>query len=227
MASALDTLKKLAQKKTVEETTPSPLVVQMQDPALAGAKREKNVVRLGFDPSIANRAAEAAGLKEALDEATARFAIVQAEMRQYGVAKRGLYNDTFKADVTTVCVPYIPAEDPTGTAYISVTCTNRYTVHQDVALGLRPVLGPKFDKLFKVSTTKELKSNAEELIRNLLAEMGLKDEELIGAMDALFDTKKSVAAVPDYEKQVKEMDEETKTLLSQCVKRVEAGLKFG
>jgi len=232
MASALDTLKKLSAKKAVEGTAASALTTQLQDPALAGAKRDKNVVRLGFDPEITDKAREAAELKAALEEAEARFAMVQTDMRAYGSKKRELYNDTFKADVTTVSVPYsveVPGSPDHETRYVSVVCTNRYTIQKDAALGMlraEAIDQGTFDKLFVVETTKKLKANAEELVRGLMGELGMTGDDLEGAMQTLFDTEVKVTASKDYEKRVKEVDDNTRALLAQAVKRVEAGLKF-
>lgn len=237
MASALDTLKKLASKKTVEGNAAAALTTQLQDPALAGAKRDKNVVRLGFDPAIAPKAQEAAELKAALEEAEARFALVQVDMRGYGADKRDLYNDTFKADVTTVSVPYsveVPACDDSATPgretrYVSVVCTNRYTCQKDTVIGLRDsgaLSQADFAKLFTLETTKTLKPNAEELVRGLLGEMGMVGDDLENAMASLFDTNTKLSVSKAYEKAVKEVDDATRTLLGQCVKRVEPALKF-
>lgn len=238
MASALDTLKKLANKKTVDDSAAAgALTTQLQDPALAGARRDKNVVRLGFDPAIAPQAQEAAELKAALAEAEARYAMVQVDMRQYGVDKRGLYNDTFKADVTTVAVPYsveVPACDESATPgretrYVSVVCTNRYTAQASTVLQLRDsaAISPvDFGKLFVVEETKKLKPNAEELVRGVLTEAGMEGEVLENAMLALFDTEVKLSVNKDFEKNIKEVDDATRTLLAQCVKRVEPSLKF-
>lgn len=232
MASALDTLKKLASKKAVEGNAAAALTTQLQDPALAGAKRDKNVVRLGEDAAIAAKAKEAAELKAALEEAEARFSMVQTDMRAYGAEKRELYNDTFKADVTTVAVPFrteVPGGPGEETKYVSVVCTNRYTVQKDAALGLleAAVLTQRdFDALFVVETTKKLKANAEELVRGLLGELGMVGDDLENAMLTLFDTEVKVSAAKDYEKRIKEVDPDKRQLLAQAVKRVEPALKF-
>lgn len=235
--SALDTLKKLATKKTVDGGPASALTTQLQDPALAGARRDKNVVRLGFDPTIADKAQEAAELKAALEEAEARFALVQTDMRSYGAEKRELYNDTFKADVTTVSVPYsveVPSCEDSATPgretrFVSVVCTNRYTVQKDTVLSLRDagsIAASDFSRLFVVDTSKRLKANAEELVRGLLGELGMEGDDLENAMETLFDTDVKVSASKAYEKAIKEVDDATRALLAQCVKRVEPGLKF-
>jgi hypothetical protein len=228
MASALDTLKKLASKKAVEGNAAAALTTQLQDPALAGAKRDKNVVRLGEDAAIAAKAKEAAELKAALEEAEARFSMVQTDMRAYGAEKRELYNDTFKADVTTVAVPFrteVPGGPGEETKYVSVVCTNRYTVSPNV-LNHKEVLGSAFARLFVEERSKTLKPNAEELVRGLLGELGMAGEDLENAMDTLFDEKVKVSASKDYEKEVKTMPDELRAVLGQLVTRVSPSLKF-
>lgn len=228
MASALDTLKKLSAKKAVDGTAASALTTQLQDPALAGAKRDKNVVRLGFDPEIMDKAREAAELKAALEEAEARFAMVQTDMRAYGSKKRELYNDTFKADVTTVSVPYsveVPGSPDHETRYVSVVCTNRYTVSADV-VNHKEALGLAFARLFVEERSKTLKPNAEELIRGLLGELGMEGDDLENAMGTLFDDHVKVSASKDYEKEVKTVPDAVRVVLDQLVKRVSPSLKF-
>ena len=45
-------------------------------------------------------------------------------------------------------------------------------------------------------------------------------------MLALFDTEVKLTVNKDFEKNIKEVDDATRTLLAQCVKRVEPSLKF-
>ena len=158
--SALDTLKALSQKKPAPQAPT--LAAQSQDPAIAGAKLNKNTVQLGYDPSFAERAAYGASLKEALARATADFEIAQAELRDYGRGKRELYNDAFKANATTVCVPY-EVDTPTGKEkkVVQVICSNKFSVQKDMVLGNQDKIGVLFDKLFQVDRTKKLKPNAD------------------------------------------------------------------
>jgi hypothetical protein len=230
--SALETLKALSQKKPA--AAGSPLAAQTNDPAIAGAKRDKNTVKLGFDPGIAEDALNAATLREALERAKADFEVCQARMRDYGRDKRKLYNDTFKADVTTVCVPY-SVEVPGGgdgatpgreTRFVQVICTNKYSVAQETVINNKENLGDQYDRLFTEEVTKTLKPNAEALIRDLLGELGMHGDQLQSAMDTLFDEKVKVSARESYEQDVQRAPEDVRTLLEQAVTRVQPGLKF-
>lgn len=219
--SALEALRALFGKKAPVEV---PAPVSAQDPAIVGASRAGNVVKLGVDPSVKDRAALAASLKLTLEKAEEEFSYLQAEIRTYGKEKRDAYNDTFKSSVTTVSVPYADGED---TKWIQVVCTNRYTVQKDVVLNNKDRFGGHFDRLFNVETTKKLKPEGEILIKNLLSELGLAGQELTEAMGQLFDTEHKVTTKEDYETVSKEVTEEgLKTILSQAVTRAQPALKF-
>jgi hypothetical protein len=231
--SALETLKALANKKAPSVATS--LSAEVTDPAISGAKRSKNTVQLGFDPSVTEQAAHAAALKSALDKAKAEFEIVQAVMRDYGAKKRESYNSIFKTNITTVSVPYLvevpndEVSDTPGreTCYVQVICSNKYSVQQDAVLALEKDIEPAvFTKLFEKETTKTLKPNAEQLIRNLFEEMGLQGEELENSMTSLFDTTTKVKATEGYEQEIKAAPEAVQTILGQTVTRVSPGLKF-
>jgi hypothetical protein len=231
--SALATLKALAAKKPVKAQ--SDLVTEVSDPAIAGAKKDKNVVRLGSDPAIMDTAAHCAALKDALDKAKAEFEIAQADMRDYGASKRVLYNDTFRTNVTTVNVPFtveVPHDEasPTPgheTRFVQVVCTNKYSVDADAVLALEPEIDPDtFGKLFMKEETKTLKPNAEQLVRDLLGELGLEGDDLEGSMETLFETKVKVAATKSYEQEIKKTSEDVQHVLAQSVTRVRPGLKF-
>ena len=226
--SALDTLKALSQKKTVAAT--STIATQVNDPAIAGATKGKgssSVVTLGFDPGFAEKASTCAGLKDALERAKVEFEVLQAEARDYGASKRGLYNDTFKANVTTVKVPY-EVDTPTGKEkqYISVVCSHKFSVQQDIVLNNKDALGEMFPRLFVETTTKSLKPNAEELIRGILKEVGLGDEEVETSMQNLFDTTTKVATTETYEVESKNVPDALKTILDQAVTRSAPALRF-
>jgi hypothetical protein len=232
-ASALDTLKALAKKKPIKAQ--SDLVTETNDPAIAGAKKEKNVVRLGVDPDVTENAAHCAALKEALEKAKAEFEIVQGEMRDYGASKRNLYNDTFRTNVTTVNVPFtveVPtdaASDTPGreTRFVQVVCTNKYSVEQTAVLALEEEIDETvFGKLFTKTETKTLKPNAEALVRDLLGELGLEGDDLENSMATLFDTAVKIAATKEYEQEIKKAPEAVQTVLAQNVTRVKPGLKF-
>jgi len=231
--SALDTLKALAAKKPVKAQ--SDLVTETNDPAIAGAKKEKNVVRLGVDPSITETAEHCAALKEALDKAKAEFEISQSEMRDYGAAKRELYNDTFRTNITTVNVPFtieVPTDEASDTPgretrFVQVVCTNKYSVEQDAVRALEEEIDEAtFTKLFTKTETKTLKPNAEQLVRDLLGELGLEGDDLENSMATLFETTVKIAATKEYEQEIKKAPEAVQTVLAQNVTRVKPGLKF-
>jgi hypothetical protein len=224
-SSALDALRALAQKKPTAQS-PS-LTAQVTDPAIAGAKRDKNTVKLGVDPSFTERAAYGSKLKAALERATSDFEVIQAELRDYGRDKRRVYNDTFKTSITTVQVPY-SVETPEGpeTKFVQVICSNKYSVQKDVVLNNQDSLGEWKDKLFQVDTTKKLKPNAEELIRGIFADLGMQGEELENAMGSLFETETKVSTREDFEQQEAQAPAEVRGILSQAVTRAQPGLKF-
>jgi hypothetical protein len=228
--SALDALRGLSKKAAPSSAA---IAVQVNDPAIAGAKRDKNTVKLGFDPNIAQTAERAASLKEALERAEAEFKVDQAAMRDYGIGKRGLYNDTYKCEVTTVQVPYtveVPGEGDSmahETKYVQVICSNKYSVQQDMVLGNKDLIGASYDRMFEETTTKALKPNAEELIRNLLTEVaGLSGDDLENTMEELFDTKTVVKATDKYESEFKKLPDDVKVVLDQAVTRAQPALKF-
>ena len=117
MGNALDALKALATDKPAPAGAGS-LISGLDDPALKGAKREKNVVHLGFDSKVTERARYCADLKVALEQAKSDFEVVQGELRDYGGDKRKGYNKAFKTNVTTVGVPYtveVPQDEDSAT----------------------------------------------------------------------------------------------------------------
>jgi len=233
--SALAALKAMAQKKPAPVGSPAAsLVTESNDPAIAGAQRNKSTVTLGVDPSIENAARECAELKAALNLAEAQFKVRQAELREYGAEKRSKYNDTFKCNVTTVAVPFtveVPSDAESATPgrekrVVQVICSNKYSVSADTVLGLEKDLGDFFPRLFRKEEKKLLKPNAEDLIRNLLMELGISGEELETSMDALFEIQTKVSTTEAYEQEVKAAPEDIQSVLAQAVKRAAPGLKF-
>lgn len=223
--SALATLKALASKKPVPQD--AAISAQVDDPAISGAKRNKNTVTLGFDPKFADNAASCSELQKAMKDAEAAFKIYQARVREYGSQKREVYNDTFKSNVTTVCVPYfVDGEDAREERLIQVVCSNRYSVAQDTVLGKKEEMGDWYDKLFTEDVTRVVRPNAEELLRGLLQEVGIEADAVDGIMDQLLETKTKVSTKPEYETLSKEAPESLKNVLDQAVKRAEPGLKF-
>jgi hypothetical protein len=223
--AALDALRSLAQKKPAEQA-PS-LTIQVTDPAISGAKRDKNTVKLGVDPNFTERAGYSARLKAALERAQSDFEVIQAELRDYGRDKRKVYNDTYKTNVTTVGVPY-KVDSPEGeeTRYVQVICSNKYSVQKDAVLANRETIGQQFDRLFSVEETKKLKPNAEKLIRDILIEQGITGETLEAAMDTLLETEQKVTTTEAFEQEAEKLPQETQTLLNQLVTRAQPGLKF-
>jgi len=233
--SALEALKALASKKAPAVATS--LSAEVMDPAIAGASRDKkgSTVKLGFDPSATEQAAHAAALKSALDKAKAEFEIVQSTMRDYGAKKRESYNNIFKTNITTVSVPYLvecPVDDVSDTPgretrYVQVICSNKYSTNADAVLALEnDIESEVFNRLFVKETTKTLKPNAEQLVRDLLGELGLNGEELENSMNSLFDTTFKVKTTENYEQEIKQAPEPVQMILGQTVTRVSPGLKF-
>jgi len=227
---AVATLRALAQKKTIDNSTQA-AVVQTQDPAIAGAKKEKgsgSTVVLGFDPAISETALLASQLHSALAEAESNFKVVQGKMRDYGAGKRGLFNNLFKADITSVKVPFT-AQTPSGpeTGYVTVSCTNRFSVEQETIKNNRDEFGEFYNKLFVEETKTVLKPNADELVRGILQSAGMEGEELESAMETLFETETKVKTAEKYEREVREVPENLKVILDMAVTRAAPSLKFG
>jgi hypothetical protein len=230
--TAADKIRALGKKPT----TPAGQVLPagMTDPAIVGAKRDKNTVKLGVDPEISERARYCSKLAKVLQEAEADFKVLQGELRDYGRGKRGLYNEHFKANVTTVCVPYsveVPAEADSATPgretkFVQVVCTNRYSVEQEIILNHKDTFGDLYPRLFEEKTVKTLKPDAEELIRDLLKEQGMAVEEIDSAMDGLMESKTTVKATEGFEKESREVTDALKEILNQAVTRVQPALKF-
>lgn len=208
---------------------PTEAVSGLHDPAIRGAVRNKSTVTLGTDPAFTETAKKAAELKFALEAAKSLFETVQTEVRAYGKTKRDLYNDTMRCKVTTVNVPYVTSPDETGVTvskHVQVICADRYSVTKDAVLSLKKDLGDNYSKLFVEETTKSLKSNAEDLFKKILKDVGLPEDKISAAMEVLFDTDTSVAATPEYEDEHKKLPEEMQLILNQAVTRAQPGLKF-
>ncbi len=227
--SALAFLLALSKREPAPAGAPT-IVQSMTDPAMQGASKKGSVVRLGLDPAITERARQGAELKAALDNAQAAFSVVQGDLRAYGADKRQVYNGLFKADAVTMAIPYqVPSPgqpNDVETRYVQAICKNAYSINRDVVLGMRDEIGEHFPRLFEETTTKTLKPNAEELIRNLLLEMGIIGEALDATMDGLRDVHVTVKTREDYEVTVQSVPAPVRTILDQAVRRHEPGLKF-
>lgn len=227
--SALETLLALSTNSPPPKGSAT-IVQSLSDPALQGATKKGSVVQLGLDPEFTPRAKHCADLNEALKNAETAFSVLQTELRDYGAEKRERYNDLFNADAITVCVPYevdSPGQ-PNGKEkkFVQVICTNKYSVQQDVIKGSKEALGEHYDRLFEETTTRTLKPNAEELLRNLFLELKVPADRVDATLDSLRDVNVSVKTKADYEKQSKHVPEAVKTILDQGVKRQQPGLKF-
>lgn len=223
--SALSALKAMAKKEKVD--TDSKFAQTVNDVAVAGAKREKTTVKLGFDPDFAPVAKHAAAAKSALDRAEAEYAGYQAQVREYGWNKRCLWNETMRADDTTVAIPY-EMETPTGVEkqWVQVICTNKFSTRAETVLALKPDLGDSYDRLFVEERVKVLKPNCEEIVRGLLGELGMNGDELETAMSSLFEEKVKVNTTKAYEKEVKLVSPALQQILDTAVSRSSPAVKF-
>jgi hypothetical protein len=210
----------------------------MQDPTIRDAKRLKSTVTLGFDTEFSNRVEHGFNLSSAMKAAKEAFTTIESELREYGKTKRSVFNRVFKADITTVKVPFY-FDEPTGEVkadgtpattrtlqYLHVICSNKYSVAKDAVLGMRKDLGDAFGKLFVVESSKTLKPNAEELFKSILGELGLDEAAVAKSMEVLFDTNETVTTTDDYEKEHAKLEENVRLVLDQSVVRQNPGLKY-
>lgn len=215
--SALEILKSLG----VFQMVAPPQVPAVTDPALSGAVREKNVVRLGEDPSIQSKAEHAAQLKAALEKAQADFEAIQGEIRQYGKEKRDAFNDHFRTNITTVAIPYGDEKA------VQVICANRYSVKKDIILNNKDALGSTVNDLFTIETTRSLKAKGEDLLRRLLVEVGVQSKDVEFVLNELTEVEHTVKTVEDYEQKAKLVtDNGVQEILAQAVSRASPALKF-
>lgn len=216
--SALEVLKAMGAGKNVP---PPPHTSPVSDPAISGAIREKNVVRLGEDPSILGKAKYAAEMKAVLEKAQSDFEAIQGEIREYGKGKREAFNDHFKTNVTTVAIPY--GDDKA----VQVICANRYSVKKDIVLNNKDALGSAVTDLFTIETTRSLKPKGEDLLRRLLVEVGIKADSVESVINQLTDVDYTVKTVEDYEQKAKLVtDTGVQEILNQAVARAAPALKF-
>lgn len=215
--SAIDALKSLIQSKPVDAVK----TTAATDPALSGATRDKNVVRLGEDPNIKAKAAHAAEMKGILDKAQADFEAIQGEIREYGKQKRSAFNDHFRTNVTTVAIPY--GDDKA----VQVICANRYSVKKDIILNNQGTLGSAVNDLFTIETTRRLKPDGEDLLRRLLVEVGIGPQSVDDVINQLTDVERNVKTVEDYEQKEKLVTNPgVREILTQAVCRAAPALKF-
>lgn len=237
--SKSDSSSALAQLLSLTESAPtkkpsSKLAVESQDPAIAGAKRNKNTVTLGLDPEFEATAKKCAKLNAALKTAQSLFEEVQGEVRDYGKNKRDVYNETFRCKVTTVNVPFtvdVPEDSESKTPgietkFVQVICSNKYSVSIDTVLAMEEDLGELFPILFKKEEEKILKKNAEGLFRKILEDLGLPEDKVEASMGLLFEERVKVSTTEDYEDEHKKLDDNIRNILDQSVTRQKPGLKF-
>lgn len=235
--SALAALKLLTADKPTGSVDVNPAFSGgISDPAIAGATRKgkSGAVQLGFDPKIQEAAKEAARITGEIKTLQAIFATKQTELRDYGAEKRTDYNRIFRADITTVNVPYVvnvPSDSDSDTPgretrCVQVICSNKYSVAADSILKGDEVLGEWKGKLFNIEETKVLKPDAEALFRGILQEQGIVDEALEKAMSILFEKKETVSTVEAYEALEQTAPQPIRDFLAQSVTRNKPGLKF-
>jgi len=228
MSNALEALKSLSKKGSVAKDS-SVANEATTDPAILQAKKDKTVIRLGMDDSVAGTVARAHEVSRALDRLEGEWKVYEGQLRDYGASKRQVWNRLMKDSATTMAVPF-KGQDEQGQDtifYLRVTCTNKYSVNKETALKLKEELGVLYGKLFRETEEKVLKPNVEGVLRGILQEAGLKDDDLEGAMSALFDTEVTVAAQKDYEERLNEVEDESlKNILNMAVVRSAPGLKF-
>jgi predicted transcriptional regulator len=160
-------------------------------------------------------------MKNELEKAQAAFEAIQGEIRDYGKEKRSAFNDHFRTNVTTVAIPYGDEKA------VQVICANRYSVKKDLILNNQDALGPAFNDLFVVETTKKLRADGEQRLLALLLEVGLDAETSQQILDKLVDVEHTVKTVEDYEQKEKLVTNPgAREVLIQAVSRAAPALKF-
>lgn len=215
-------------------TSASSLAAPAPDPAIDGAELSKNVVLLGLDPKFTRTAARAVKLITILKARQEMFASVQGELRTYGKAKRDVYNDLMRRDVTTVSIPYfarVPLDPDSETPgrelrYVQVICTSRYSVAKDTVLRMEQELGEAFKKLFVKAEERVLKPDTLGLFKQILKDVGVPEDRIEPTLAVLFETNVRVSASANYEAEHKKLPEKTRAILDVAVVRQLPGLKF-
>jgi hypothetical protein len=225
--SALSALRALSNKEKVEEK--SEFASTVNDVAIKGAKRIKTTVHLGLDMEFQGTARKAAEAHEVMERAKSEFEIYQAQVRDYGAEKRLVWNDTFKANDTTMAVPYEVEVVGGGKEVrtVQVVCTNKFSVRDESIKQIRGDLGDAFPRLFEESVEKVLRPNCADLMKGILKDAGLPEEEVDSAMESLFETKTKIKTAKNYEQEVKRVPDGVRAILDQAVTRSAPALKFG
>lgn len=223
VSPTLAELLSLSNNSTSQNVEKPSLASTLTDPAIAGARKNKNTVTLGFDPDMAKTVAETAVVASSLVKLQNQLDESKKTIRAYGTSKRSIYNDKFVSDVTTVDIPYLDNQE---TKFVQVICANRYSVSKETVLSIESRLGESFSRLFNKSESKTLKPNAELLFKKILIEVGVPSDKLDITMSGLFDTDTSVSTTDSYEREIKKVTGDLADILNQAVVRAEPGIKF-
>lgn len=199
--------------------------LEIADPVIRNSVRNKSTVTLGLDQTFSSVAATAATLVAAIDKAEKAFEQTQIKLREYGKAKRDLYNKTYKSNVVTVNIPYCPTGE-TELKYAQVICSSKYSVSKDAVLAIKDKLGDSFSKLFNQSDDKVLKPDAIVLFEKILKDVGIPDEKIQQSMSVLFDISTTVSTKDSYESEHEKLPDNLRAILDQIVTRHKPGLKF-
>jgi len=165
------------------------------DPVVAGAKRDRNTVKLAYDPDFAWRAAEGARVKAELDKVSNEYELLQNELREYGMQKRSLYNEAYRTTIATVAIPYLTAPEGGEMKSVQVICSNKYSIKKDMIVNNEDVLGGWMQKLFNVETVTKLRPDAEEKIRQVFVGLGMQGETLAQMMGTIFETEFKISTI--------------------------------
>lgn len=194
-------------------------------PPIDDARAEGDVILLGKDPKIESIAQDAALFHTARTLAEECYDEAADELRGYGAAARGMYNDRFGADAITVRIPFTGESGKERT--VSVTVSRRYSVKSEMALQQKDKIGAAlFERLFDVQTKRTLKSEALAIIDEVLVEAGIAREHLAKVHEALFEETAVVTARPTYEKEVAAATDAVRVLLDHSVSRAAPSIRF-
>jgi len=202
------------------------------DVALDGATREGDVIVLGRDPAIEERAAEGAALHDAKVAAEKAYEEITPELRAYGTAARDRYNDRFGAKITTVKLPF--SDDDGEERRCAITSSRSFKVKTDVILTLKPKLGDAFGELF-VETEEEVLKPAvaaafDGVLKGALVEAGVPKvtKKLLAAIHAaLFEKRTTVTVVEDYEAKIAAATPDLRKMVDHAVTRATPTVKWG
>lgn len=224
--STLTTLRNLNKKNQAVQL--DALQTQLSDTAIAGSSRKATVVRLGIDPSIKDIASRVVSLKNELERSEKEFSEMENHIRSYGSVKRDAYNEAFKSDIKTVCIPYIATSEngETETHYVKVSCSDNFSIKHQEVLAHETVLGSSFSLMFEKSVERRLRPNSIDIVRELLRELGAKEKEVDSMMDTLFEQVTRLSVKSTYEEELKKLPDAMKQVLSQIVTKAKPSVKY-